>query len=243
MVFMSFTIRIPKNILPMADKLKEGDKVDWGKESMQERTEEEKVIHLSDELGIPAKDIFKYIRVNLGEKLASGDIIAEKKGLIGGKKIASPEPAEVRGINHTDGSLTLSIVETVEVPFVLEAKFIKRDKEEFLFHVREGAEYEVASVMERTFGGVCSYIKEDREIDLDSVERKVVVASTEHIIDMAKIAALDPSALVAYASPYHHHELPQAIFKNKEEWKSLLHKKWSHALYLAGDKIIYFYNP
>lgn len=240
---MAFTIKIPANLLPKTIKFKEDEKVDWSKKNLKETFETELNINVIEELGIAAKDIFKHIKVSIGDKLEQGDLMAEKSSFFSKNKISAPEKAEVRSINHVEGSITLVTAKAVDIPFILDAQYLKKNKQDYLFSVNNGIEYEVNYALDNTFGGNSSYVKDEVNLNIEECADKVVVNELSSIISAAKIAALDPIALVAYQSEYHKSEVIQLIIKNKPDWTDLLKQKWPMCLYLKGSRTIYFYQP
>ncbi len=240
---MAFKIKIPVDLLPIASKLKSGQKIDWGKKSLKEKSFEEKTIDLAEELSIQAHEVFKYVSVSLGEIVEKGKVLAKKKGLINSKTVKAPSKCEVRSIDHTDGTLKIAIEEEVDVPFNLEAKFIDKSDGNYIFEVNKGLQTILEFSMEKTFGGECSYIEKESEILPENVENKVVVTSLKKGMDLAKIWALGPIAIVSSESSYYHSELSLALLKEKPDFKQIVKDKWKKAIYFLNSKTIYFYNP
>ncbi len=240
---MAFTFSIPESVLPKGTKFKEGEVVDWGKKNLKEQTETEVIIDLAMELAIEPKAIFKHLKVNLGEMVKEGQLLAQKKGVLGHKDLKAPHSAEVRGINHEDGTLTLAISQITDVPFAIKATFVKKDKDRWLFKVSDGIEVPVQNSLETNFGGYCSYIHSASQISLESCEQKAVVTQDLDIMDQAKITALSPIAIISYEASYHDLSLPLLLLANKADWKNLFSKKWQLCLYLSTNKFIYFFNP
>ena len=125
---MTFTIKIPVNILPKSIKLKEGEKIDWSKKNLKEKSEQEVIVEVADELGIEPKDIFKHIKVELSQNVAEGDLLAEKKGMLSTSRINSPTRGEIRKIDHLEGTVTLNCEEVVDVPFDPQTRLQALDK-------------------------------------------------------------------------------------------------------------------
>lgn len=239
---MSFIISIPEQILPKAAKFKENEIVDWSKKNLSEQSEAEVVLNLVQELEIDPKAIFKHLKVNLGEQVKQGQLLAQKKAFLTGKNVFAPSDAEVRKINHEDGTLTLVTNRIVEVPFGLRAKFLKKDKDNFLFKVAQGVEVALQQSSETCFGGECSYIQTPEQISLEAVERKVVISRDLDLMEQAKLTALGPLAMVSYEASYRDLSIPLLLLANKTDWKDLFAKKYELCLYLMSYKTIYFYN-
>ncbi len=241
---MSFTITIAKNVFTKEFKFKENEWVDWSKKNLKEQSEAERVIDLAAELGIEPKSIFKYLKVNLGELVKPNQVLAEKSGFLGSKKVLAPQPAEVRRINHENGTLTLAIKQLQDVPFRFKAKFIKQDAQnQLLFKVSGGTEIALQNSLENTFGGECVYLQKPSEITLKNCEGKIAVFEKLDMMAQAKLAALGPLATISYEITYHNPTVALLLLAEKNAFTELIAKNWPLSLYLADKKTIYFYQP
>lgn len=241
---MSFVISIPSSIFQKDLKFKENEQVDWSKKNLKEQSEAEVVIDLASELGIEPKGIFKHLKVNIGELVKEGQVLAEKKGFLSGKKIKAPQGAEIRKINHENGTLTLAVKQTLDVPFSFKAKFLKKDHDQQLvFKVESGVEAGLQASLDTSFGGECFYLDNSKDITLENVEGKIVVFNKLDMMDQAKLAALGPLATVSYEATYHNTAVPLLLLAQKEAYGELFAKKWQFCLYLIGKKTVYFYQP
>lgn len=239
---MSFSIKIEAALLPKSLKFKENELVDWGKKSLKEKSEVELTISLAEELRIAPKDIFKHLKVQLGQRVEPKQVLAEKKSFMKKASLKSPEDAEIRGIDHLEGTLTLAVEKVVEVPFAFKAIFEKKDKDNYLFRVKDGVEIAVANPLETNFGGYTSYLDDPQDISLEHCENKVIFNKSDDIMDQAKINALDPIAVVGYKADYRGIGIPLLLVEKKEDWASVFAKKWELCLYLQNRKTVYLYN-
>ncbi len=239
---MPFTIRIPTALLQLPSKIKPGEELNWSKKNIKEKSEEEIVINVAEELSIPANSIFKYLKVSLGERVAKGGIIAEKKGLFSSSSIVAPATAEVRALDHLQGSITLVAEGLVEVPFAFRGHFVKKVDSEYVFSVAEGAEYELNFSTAQTVGGKCVYIDDEKDIASENCENNIVVLHLDSAIAAAKTSAMNPQAIVTYKSSYYNSEVVQLYLKHKSDWTELLKNKFPMCLYLSNSKNIFFYK-
>lgn len=235
-------IRIPERIVPLEKKLKEGTNVVWGEQPIYEKNESEVNIEVAAELKIPPKAIFKYLHVSLGEVLEKGAIIAERKSMLSKVSLVAPERGEVRAIDHDAGTVTLIVRESGEAHFTFEGTFTKSDKQDLVFSVPEGTEYEVLGSLSKTFGAKTSYIHNAEEITLDRCEDKVIVTSLQDTMAVSKMAALGPVAIVTTSAVYIGSDIVLLVIKHKGDWQDLLKHKWTHALYVEASKSVYFYR-
>lgn len=239
---MSFSIGIDQVVLDKNLKFKEGEKIDWSKKNLKEKSETDLVIYISDELKIAPKDIFKHLKVSLGDTVKKDDILATKKGFMSTTTFKTPVEAEIRKIDHQEGTITLAVSDVIDVPFIFKAVFVKKEKTEFIFKVKSGVEIALVNSLPQSFGGTNEYINKNWEVDLEKCENKVVVTKNIGAIDMAKLSALGPAAIVSYELSYANLSTPLLLLTNKTDWANLFEKKWQYCLYLANQKTVYFYN-
>lgn len=235
-------VRIPQHIVPLEKKLKEGTAVVWGEQPIYEKNESSVVVEVAQELKIQPRDIFKYLRVSLGETLEKDAVIAEKKTVLSKTTLVAPARAEVRAIDHDAGTVSLSVRESSEAHFAFQGTFTKIDKLDLVFSVPEGVEYEVLSSIPKTFGGKTAYIEKAEEITLSMCEHKVIVTELHDTMALSKIAALGPVAVVSFNALYGSVESVSLSVKHKPDWFDLIKHKWPYSLYIEGSKSVYFYR-
>lgn len=238
---MVFHIKIPAHFLPGME-FKQNQKVEFGRESLKEKREEEIIIHVSEELSIKPSDIFKVVKVSLAQQIEEGVVVAEKGSMFSTHAIRSPKKGEVRSINHSEGTLVIVSTTSIEVPFYFNSTFEKREGESFVFKVDAGKEYEVNVALPKTFGGETVYLDDVRQIDLATCENKIAISMLSSTMDSAKIVALSPVALVTMTADYYTADVPCIQLKDKKEWSEFVKHKWEKCMYLEGGKTIIFYN-
>jgi len=239
---MSFLIKIPQILVPQVAKLKEGEMVDWLNKSLTDRTEEETVVNVATELNIQTKDIFKHLKVTLAQKIKENDILAEKKTLFSSHTLKFPKEAEVRSINHHEGTITLVIEKKTDVPFSFKGKFVKAEKGEATFKVSAGKALEVVCPLPNSFAGECVYLEKEEEIEPEKIQKKIVVTTLNNRISLSKIAAFDEAAIVVYKTSYYHKDAIILPVQNQALFSEIIQEKWPFCLYYENSKIIYFYR-
>lgn len=66
------------------------------------------IIHISKLLGVPNHQIIKYLQKKVGENIFSGDIIAQKKGIISSSAVRSPIAGKLVEMDLSKGTISLS---------------------------------------------------------------------------------------------------------------------------------------
>jgi hypothetical protein len=239
---MSMLVRIPQHIVPLEKKIKEGTAVLWGEQPIYEKSESALVIEVAQELKISPHDIFKYLHVSLGETVEKDTVIAEKKTVLSRTTLVAPSKVEVRAIDHDAGTITLVSRESSEAHFAFQGTFSKIDKQDLVFSVPEGTEYEVLTCISKTFGGKTACIEKIEEITLRNCEDKIIVTALFDTMSLSKIAALGPIAVVSFNAPYNSVDTVSLAIKQKADWQDLIKHKWPYALYIEGSKSVYFYR-
>lgn len=86
-----------------------GDKVDSDSVLAEVRqSQEEKTLHLGRLLHVGPSDIAKFLKKSIGEKIESGEVIAEKKGWLSNTFVTTPVAGQIKEIDLEKGTLTVS---------------------------------------------------------------------------------------------------------------------------------------
>ncbi|PJE62376.1 hypothetical protein COU88_05330 [Candidatus Roizmanbacteria bacterium CG10_big_fil_rev_8_21_14_0_10_39_6] len=236
---MSFIIRIPQTHIPERSSYTKGDTIKI-QDSYTTQSKDTVSVDIASELSIPAKDIFKYLIVTLGDVLEEGAIIALKKGLFHTTKLQSPLKAEVRSIDHMQGTITLTRSYMQKDVFLLEGVYEGKEHGEVLLKVKEGLVSEVDFAVNRTFGGPVSYAYDDPSVGLELCKDNIVVTEMDSSIEIAKIVSMDPIALVIGTVVYYSPSVPLVKLK-PAALKEAMKKAYPKCIYFANDKVLYWY--
>jgi len=238
-VCMSFIIRVPQTHVPEGSTYKKGDRIKI-QDSYSSQSNDSVNIDIASELSIQAKDIFKYLSVTLGDMLEEGAIIAQKKGILHTTRLQSPLKAEVRSIDHMQGTVTLMRSIEQKDAFLLEGVYEGKEHGEIFLKVKEGLQSEVDFAVNRTFGGPVSYAHDDPSIGLELCKDNVVVTQTDSSIEIAKIISMDPVALVTGTVVYYSSSVPLVKLK-LDALKEAMKHAFPKCIYFANDKVLYWY--
>ncbi|MCR4329396.1 MAG: hypothetical protein NUV65_02520 [Candidatus Roizmanbacteria bacterium] len=236
---MSFTIRVPQTHIPESSSYKKGDKIKI-QDSYATQSKDSVTVDVAQELSIPAKDIFKYLTVTLGDMLEEGTVIAQKKGLFHTTRLQSPLKAEVRSIDHTQGTVTLMRSLMQKDAFLLEGVFEGKEHGEILLKVKDGLVSGVDFAVNRTFAGPVSYVHDDPSVGLEMCKDRIVVTETDSSIEIAKIVSMDPVALVTGTVVYYSSAVP-LVKLHSDALKEAMRHTFPKCIYFANDKVLYWY--
>jgi hypothetical protein len=188
---------LPAGFVP---KVAEDHKVKEGDVLAENSTPSEVAINIAEDLGIPIRKVRNVLRKNTGDLVEEGDILAEKKGLMGGKIIKSTISGIVARIDEEKGSIIIKsktdsgvdrILSPVDgtVTMVGEGKILlKTDREALVADKSSGNTY---------LGNVEKLKKTDlRDIDV-SIAGKIIVVGEIGREVLAKVLGLGVGAVVA----------------------------------------------
>src|SRR3989338_9703771 len=125
--------------------LKKNQSVDFDTPYIERKTLSSASIPVSSQLGIKPESIFRYLKKFVGDQIIKGDTLAEKKTVIGNRKVVSEFAGKIKEINHYQGEIILSVSEDRKEKTLA---YFKGDVEEITHsHVKikvgEGKEFEL----------------------------------------------------------------------------------------------------
>ncbi len=207
-----------------------------------EETEVE--ISVDKELGIKPKEIFQCIKVVIGDELKEGDLVAEKKKLLGRKKILSKDNARVSHIDHESGRIVLTTSTQSELSkstfFTGEIKEIDEDKGQISIDIGPGTEYK--ATLNEDFGGEISCIDsiEFYSLDEESIKDRIILLHTVQSHFTTKLEALGAKGIV-YVKGSFETELPSAKI-SAEDYEDMKSSKKSYIIFSTVSKSGFTYN-
>lgn len=205
---------------------------------------EDLVIPISNNLGIRPEEIFKFTTRVIGDKIARNDILAQKKGLLGTKKVLSPVEGILSSISHDNGEITISVEKSASEAFnsPVEGTVVSIDKNRGSLVVTIPAGTEIdAEIISDTAGGKISYIDmNNSSATATQIKNKVIVVENLTPALASKFDALDGLAIV-YLNGTHTSELKSAKVKNKAEFDKIATLKKENIVLLPTIKKIIVY--
>jgi hypothetical protein len=238
---MVVKLRIPEKARILVE---DGQKVKIGDPFYSTASEEELSISLVKELGIRAQDIFKFIKVVVGDSLHEGDILGERKKVIGKKTLTSPMSGTIKRIDHTSGSIVISTLtqsgSTIRTFFTGEIKstsegagYIEVEigkQKEFPGSGPEDCGGEWTTIESRNFFTYSSEDIKDRILLVDEVQSHIE----------AKIDALGGAGII-YVEGSQPTSIP-GVQVNNETFEKIKEASCTYLLYSSEEQKIFGYN-
>ena len=97
--------------------VKAGDVIQYGKALYSQHEAEHHIISISQQLKVKPAEIFSYLVTLIESSVKKGQAIAEKKKILGKKRIKSPVDGTLIGVDHTSGTVTIESMAEATHPF------------------------------------------------------------------------------------------------------------------------------
>lgn len=202
------------------------------------------VVPVSELLHCKPEDIFHVLVHVIGDSVKEHDVIAQKKGVIGKKKVYAPVAGVIDSIDHNNGTITLntnqkeSEVKLAQVEGII--KQIDTVKNTILITIVKGIEFDVNEISGEG-GGEISLISHDFEtIDISMVHDKIVLIKTIFPALASKFDALGAIGIV-YESGNHTADIPYVQLKHLDDFIKLESLKNKKMYFITHKKKILVY--
>lgn len=238
---MVIKLSIPSDINLLVET---GQTISIGDSLVEEATTEDITLTLSKHLGIKPQDIFQYCSVIVGDTVAPGDIIAQKKGLLGSKKVKAEDGGRVKHIDHTTGTITLSMKSetTQKILSCVAGEIQDINIDEGTLSIDIGPADSISATGSLDCGGRRVYLtqKDVFACDEDDIRDGCVFIHTTMTHISSKMEALGALCMMSVDGP--EPEIPSIRIHEKEEEK-ISQSSHSHVVYSVHDKQAYLYSP
>lgn len=177
------------------------------------KKQETKKFNLAKLLKVPPRTFTKYLKSTPGKTIAAGEIIAEKKSLLGKQIIKSPITGKLSVIDPNQGIVGIDYAqEEVDIKAWFNGQVVSIEKDQITLHVAgrsiQGTEGFATSVA----GKLVIFTHEDPINKLDTgIENCVVAVKKAHAALIAKADALGATAIVAEEIEQPPFELPYLL--------------------------------
>lgn len=214
--------------------VKKGKKVSPGEPFYSVQEHSETVVEIASKLRIKPQDIFQCVKVVVGQDVDKGLILAEKKQLLGSKKILCAYSGTVSHINHESG--TIHIHAKTDGGCIFNTFFsgtiteIHSKKHTLTVDIGDAFSFDLQNVTDQA-GGALSHIDASAMLTATSEEisDRIILIDSVQSHNLNKLEALDASGIL-YLDGTPETQLPSAQFVKKEDFSKLESGKYAFVL-------------
>lgn len=202
-------------------------------------------IHLSELFNIPPRKIFLHLVKFVGEDIKKGDIVAEKKSMLGKKQYVSQHDGTIKEIDHENGWLV--ITERIQTADSMNAYFKGKieeiKKNEISLQVKNSRAFSLKEASS-DFGGEVFFADEIdvSHLNEDEVDNKVVLTSTVDPYIQTKLEAMGTAGLVLLNPSKDKPSIPFAFIKEKGDWDSIKKSDFPCCIVDKKNTKMFFYQ-
>jgi len=227
--------------------LKSGQEVDFGEPFYKIEKKRKIQIDVSKKLGISPNKIFKSLKKFVGEEMKKGDIIAEKKSFLDHQKLISDFDAQLREVNHNDGTITVDIKseESLIKAVFFKGEVVELGKGEVKLKVNNHKEFpirEIINLEEGKSGGEVYYLSEKKDVTEEEIDNRVIVAKKITAYDQAKFEALGAVGFLVQDDLPDKTDHPVAKVKGVDDLKKIQTLKLPYCIIDKRESKIIFYQ-
>ncbi|MFH0979446.1 MAG: hypothetical protein V1803_00645 [Candidatus Roizmanbacteria bacterium] len=237
---MIIRYQLPSNTVCL---VKEGSKVDFQTPLLEKKVEKELEINVATELGIDPKNIFRYLKKLVGEKVEKDNLLGEKKGLFSTKKLFSPETGIIKEVDHHRGTLILITAgkDKNKILSPLKGEVEKVNKDSLQIKVDKGEEFTVKNLT-IDFGGEVIYFEPSSSYDSAYLSQKIIFIDKINSYLQVKTEALGIRGYVTLEKLPEKTDVHSVIIKNLDDFKKIKKLSYSYCTVIAQSAKIYFYQ-
>ncbi|MCR4326767.1 MAG: hypothetical protein NUV52_03870 [Candidatus Roizmanbacteria bacterium] len=239
---MSLNISIPTTYIPHLPHKDIGEPIVLKSKALASDTEEELVIDVASELSIAPKDIYKHLQVELGKTVEEGSVLAQKKSLLHTAHALASHRGEVRRIDHISGTITLVTSASQEHAFEISGVYKGTDKGMITISVPHGVAAPVSIAVPTSFSGLCAYCDDPTDIDESKCEGRIVIAPSLSSIELSKVCAFEPIAIITNKLVYYTNDIPQLQISDETLFKKIMENQYERGLYIGSSRECYLFS-
>lgn len=202
------------------------------------------IVPITKPLKTKAEDVFKLVDHVIGDKIVIDEVLAQKKGLVGVRKILSPVSGVLKSINHETGEIVITVEKSTTNEFLspIEGKISNIDQKNKIISISVSIADQVdVEFVTELIGGEISFVESSISgIDLTNVRDKIVVIEEITPTIASKFEALDALAFI-YLNGSHNAKIAHAKVTSNHEFDKLKKTKDKMAVLLPKRKKIVVY--
>ncbi|PJE64007.1 hypothetical protein COU89_00210 [Candidatus Roizmanbacteria bacterium CG10_big_fil_rev_8_21_14_0_10_45_7] len=150
---------------------------------------------------------------------------------------------EVRRIDHISGTITLATSGLqAEHAFEISGVYKGTDKGMITISVPHGVAAPVSIAVPTSFSGSCAYCDDPTDIDESKCEGRIVIAPSFSSIELSKVCAFDPIAIITNKLVYYTNDIPQLQISDETVFKKIMEKQYERGLYIGSSRECYLFS-
>ncbi len=210
--------------IPIPDRakvlIKSGQQIDVGTPLYEQEIRKETSIFISQKIDVAPQKIFNHLKKLVGDSIQKGEVLAEKKSLLGSKQYVSEYSGTLKEVNHVEGSVLIDIYLGEEEGVTSNVKgTIDSIKGGFIQVKLQGVKEYPAKEATHTWGGKAVYLAHDPDLyDEEKINGYIVVAEKIKAYHEAKFEALGARGFILLHSPTDSCMVPHAVFKQIKDY-------------------------
>ena len=227
--------------------VKKGDEVKIGDKFFSKETSQMVVVDVSLQLNIKKEDVFQHLKKMIGESVEVGDVIAQKKKLVGSKNIQSPTKGVISSIDHEKGEVSIQTA-TLEGHSTQNAFFtgtildIDLGKQTVTVDCKNGTSKSFKSITQ-DFGGELYYFSSESlfySVQEVEIENKVILIEELKSFIAAKCEALSAAGFIYQKSDVTS-QIP-SLLVNSQDFNELVKSEKKYILFSQNEKKAVIYE-
>jgi len=226
-----------------------GQKVDFTTLLFEKKNPIDVEVDIAKDLNIAAKNIFRYLKKFVGDKIEKEEILAQNKTFFSFKRLLSPISGVIKEVDHQTGKVILEGFDNKKINNVycfFKGEIVEIKDNEVKVKVNQGRELALKS-SNFDFGGSCYYQKlstfAQASMSTEEIEKKVYVCNSLSSYVKAKIEALGASGIVTAKQPFDNDDnFPSAQLKNMSDIEEIFKQNYTYCTVVKKNSKIYFYR-
>ncbi len=233
---MQFSLSIPEHASVIPSK---GSTIKIGDPLFSISQKQLTSVNVTTELAIKNEEIFKYMLKAVGDVVAAGETIAQKKKLVGSKQIQSPISGILESVDHITGDIVISVSSgNDQLAAFFSGKITMIDSEKHLLSVElASAEPLSAKTVPKDFGGELYFFSDESLFytanEKDIAGKVIVIADLKNHI-AAKFETLGAAGFV-YITGQDPTDVPDVAL-TKVDFDRLVNAKKKYILFSGVEK-------
>ena len=218
---------------------KVGDMVDFSTPLYKNKEKSEERIEVAALLSIHPTKIFQHLKKNVGDSIATGDLLAEKKSFFSDKRVTSHIEGVITEVDHIEGIVLIETQKESSSELCWFAGHVEEiSKKDIKIKIGKHHSFD-AKYVEKDFGGGIWLLAAE---PLSTVDSPVGIADKASEYEVAKLEALGGRGLITTYKFEGSTSLPKAEFKLKDWRKEAGSNTFSYCFAQVHHSTIILYS-